>query len=240
VPVNNSFPGAMFLDCGLEIKDDQLAGFKSFIKLMLAYNRQVNLTAITGEGEIWRKHVLDSLLIFWALEIPPAVRLIDVGTGAGIPGLILKIWRPDLRVTLLEAQQKKVKFLQRAVAELKLNEVECLWGRAEALGRDRRYREGFTIAVARGVAPLPVLAEYCLPLVTPEGTMVAYKGPAAMQELAAAAGAIKRLGGGAVRIWQKQLPGGDEQRNLIIIKKEKTTPAQYPRRPGLPAQQPLS
>jgi 16S rRNA (guanine527-N7)-methyltransferase len=162
---DTGFQGAMFLNCGLEIKDEQLAGFKSFIKLMLAYNRQVNLTAITEEGEIWRKHVLDSLLIFSALEIPPAVRLIDVGTGAGIPGLILKIWRPDLRVTLLEAQQKKVKFLQRAVAELKL-EVECLWGRAEALGRDRRYREGFTVAVARGVAPLPVLAEYCLPLVS--------------------------------------------------------------------------
>ncbi|GEA14457.1 MAG: rRNA (guanine527-N7)-methyltransferase [Moorella sp. (in: firmicutes)] len=224
---------------GIDITVEQAAAIKAYIDLLVESNQQMNLTAIVEEEEIWRKHILDSLLIFCALAIPTGARVIDVGTGAGIPGFILKIYRPDLQLTLLEAQQKKVKFLEKVVNKLELKGVECLWSRAEEVGQNKNYREKYNLAVARAVAPLNTLAEYCLPLVKVEGFMVAYKGPAGEQELKAAAGAINLLGGGATKIWQRKLPGGEEKRLLVIIKKEKVTPPAYPRRPGLPAKRPL-
>ncbi|QGP91928.1 Ribosomal RNA small subunit methyltransferase G [Neomoorella glycerini] len=239
VPVNNSIITSLIRNAGLEITAEQIAKIKSYINLLLESNKQVNLTAIVEEEEIWRKHVLDSLLLFCALEIPAGARIIDVGTGAGIPGFILKIYRPDMQLTLLEAQQKKVKFLEKVVARLGLNGVDCLWGRAEEVGQNRNYREKYNLAVARAVAPLITLAEYCLPLVQVGGFMVAYKGPAGEQELAAAEKAINLLGGGETKIWRHQLPEGEEMRILVIIKKEKTTPPAYPRRVGVPAKRPL-
>nr|WP_277999064.1 16S rRNA (guanine(527)-N(7))-methyltransferase RsmG [Moorella sulfitireducens] len=224
---------------GLNISEDQAGVINAYIELLLATNEKVNLTAIVEEGEIWRKHILDSLLIFSALDVPIGARVIDVGTGAGIPGLILKIYRPDLRITLLEAQQKKVKFLEKAVKQLGLKEVECLWGRAEDIGHHQNYREKYNLAVARAVAPLNTLVEYCLPLVQVDGFMVAYKGPAGTEEAKVAAGAIAILGGGDTTIWQHVIPDGEGKRFLIIVKKVKVTPPSYPRRPGVPAKRPL-
>lgn len=224
---------------GLAITPEKVKAIESYIEILKESNKKFNLTAIVEEGEIWRKHVLDSLLIFFIMDIPPGARLIDVGTGAGIPGILLKICRPDLKVTLLDARKKKVSFLKKTVLELGLVGVECVWGRAEAIGRQASCREGFNIAVARGVARLNLLVEYCLPLVEIGGSMVAYKGPEGKQELKEAQKAISLLGGREARIWQKQLLDGEEKRNLIIIKKEKKTPENYPRRAGVPAKRPI-
>lgn len=240
MPVEYSQVAELFQGIGLEIARDRYERINDYINLLLARNKQVNLTAIREEGEIWRKHVLDSLLLFCALEIPAGSKIVDVGTGAGIPGLIVKLYRPDLRITLLEAQQKKVKFLAEVTTGLNLQGVTCLWGRAEEIGHQVEYRETFDLALARGVAALNILAEYCLPLVNRGGSMAAYKGPAAEQELAAAQKAIALLGGGPVEVWQGQLPGGDEIRSLVIINKSGPTPAGYPRRPGVPTRRPLS
>ncbi|WP_406677369.1 16S rRNA (guanine(527)-N(7))-methyltransferase RsmG [Moorella sp. ACPs] len=235
----NNIINNLIKKAGVDITVDQAAAIKAYIDLLLETNKQINLTAIVEEGEIWRKHILDSLLIFCALAVPPGARVIDVGTGAGIPGFILKICRPDLHLTLLDAQQKKVKFLEKVVTRLGLNGVECLWGRAEEVGQNKNYREKYHLAVARAVAPLNTLAEYCLPLVQIGGFMAAYKGPTGEQELKEAAGAINLMGGTATKIWQRQLPGGEERRILVIVKKERVTPPAYPRRPGLPAKRPL-
>ncbi|WP_054936877.1 16S rRNA (guanine(527)-N(7))-methyltransferase RsmG [Moorella stamsii] len=239
MPVNNSIITSLIRNAGLDITVEQIAAINEYINLLIEANKQINLTAIVEEGEIWRKHVLDSLLIFCALAIPAGARVIDVGTGAGIPGFILKICRPDLQLTLLEAQQKKVKFLEKVVARLGLDGVDCLWGRAEEVGQNKNYREKYNLAVARAVAPLNTLVEYSLPLVQVEGFMVAYKGPAGEQELAAAKKAINLLGGGETKIWQHKLSEGEEKRILVIIKKEKTTPPAYPRRVGVPTKRPL-
>lgn len=222
-----------------EMTPEKIAAIETFIKLLLEDNKKFNLTAIVEEGEIWRKHVLDSLLIFLAMDIPLGAKLIDVGSGAGIPGLLLKICRPDLKVTLLDARKKRIGFLQQTVAQLKLKNIECIWARAEEVGHNSNYREGYSIAVARGLARLNLLVEYCLPLVKIEGFLVAYKGPEGDQELKTAQKAIALMGGGETEIWQKILPGGEEKRKLIIIKKERHTPENYPRRAGIPAKRPI-
>ncbi|WP_109206877.1 16S rRNA (guanine(527)-N(7))-methyltransferase RsmG [Moorella sp. Hama-1] len=227
-------------DTGITLPGEQVSRLEDYIRLLQEYNQKVKLTAITAEEEIWRKHVLDSLLIFLALEIPAGARLVDVGTGAGIPGLLLKIYRPDLRVVLVESQRKKVTFLEEVVAKLGLQHIECLWSRAEELGRQEGYRESFDLAVARALAGMNTLVEYCLPLVRVGGSMVAYKGPGGEEELEAAARAIRMLGGKTGAVWRGRLPGGLEERMLITIRKETPTPALYPRRPGMPAKRPLA
>lgn len=231
---------AEFARCtGIVLQREQVARLDIYIQLLREYNQKVKLTAITEEEEIWRKHVLDSLLIFSALEIPVDARLVDVGTGAGIPGLLLKIYRSDLQVVLVESQRKKVTFLEEVVAKLDLQGIKCLWCRAEELGRQEGYRENFDLAVARALAGMNTLVEYCLPLVKVGGSMVAYKGPGGDEELKAASKAISILGGKIGAIWRGNLPGGLEERMLITIEKANPTPAIYPRRPGIPAKRPL-
>jgi len=239
VLVKESVMAELKKNTSLAITPEKVKAIESYIEILRESNEKLNLTAIVEEGEIWRKHVLDSLLIFFAMNIPPGARLIDVGTGAGVPGLLLKICRQDLKVTLLDAKKKRVNFLKKTISELGLKGIECVWGRAEAIGRQANYREGFNIAVARGVARLNILVEYCLPLVETGGSMVAYKGPEGEQELKEAQKAISLLGGREARIWQKQLFGGEGKRDLIIIKKEKKTPENYPRRMGVPAKRPI-
>lgn len=226
-------------DTGITLKPEQVAMIEVYIKLLQNYNRRINLTAITDRGEIWRKHVLDSLLLFSAVEIPAAARVIDIGTGAGVPGLILKIYRTDLVMTLLESHNKKVAFLKEAVDNLGLQGIECLWGRAEEVGRQKGYRESFDLAVSRGLAEMNTLVEYSLPFVRLGGFMIAYKGPGGEGELNAAARAIAILGGKQKKVWRGSLTGGQEERLIVIIQKEHPTPPIYPRRPGIPVKRPL-
>jgi 16S rRNA (guanine527-N7)-methyltransferase len=225
---------------GLDLTPLQVAAFHRYAAELRAWNARFNLTAITDDDGIQIKHFLDSLSLLKAL--PPGwgrARLVDVGTGAGFPGLPLKLLCPDLRLTLVEATGKKVTFLQALVDQLRLLGVAVVKARAEDLGQDPVHREQYDLAVARAVAELPVLAEYLLPLVRLGGQAIAQKGEAAPAEAHAAEGAVRRLGGTLTQIIPVELPGIVETRHLVIYTKTAATPPAYPRRPGVPAKSPL-
>lgn len=226
---------------GVALDEGQLARFARFLDLLAAEAGRFNLTAIRDPGEIVRKHFLDSLAGARLMEAESAFprRLIDVGSGAGFPGLPLKIARPELEVTLVEKNRKKAAFLRRAVAALELAGVRVLAVRAEEAGRDPEHRERYEYAAARAVAEIKVLAEYCLPLVRPGGLFLAYKGPDVGDELARAGGALRALNGRVRETLEFALPAGGERRTLVVVVKTGPTPGRYPRRPGIPARRPL-
>lgn len=213
----------------------QLDQLDVFARLLVDYNRKVNLTAITDPEGIENKHFLDSLLFACQPEV--AGRLVDVGAGAGFPGIVTKIYKPDLELTLMEPTGKRVEFLKYACAQLGLAGVEFARERAEEAAR-KHWRETFDLASARAVAALPMLAEYCLPLVKVGGSFLAMKGASGGEELAAARGAIRKLGGEYRETRDFSLPGGDA-RSLILCKKISQTPPVYPRNGGKIAKSPL-
>jgi 16S rRNA (guanine527-N7)-methyltransferase len=207
--------------------------------LLLEWNRRFNLTAIEEPDAVIDKHFLDSLSCATVLDLTPVGRLVDVGTGAGFPGLVLKIAYPQLEVLLLDSVEKRLRFLDRVATTLHLSGVETVHARAEDAGRDPSRREQYDIAVARAVARLNTLAEYCLPLVRVGGWFLAQKGPDIGAELAEARFAFDQLGGGAAQTRTLTLPGTDIRRSLVLVPKVKRTPAQYPRLPGTPRKHPL-
>jgi 16S rRNA (guanine527-N7)-methyltransferase len=232
----------------LDLSLAQLAAFQTYADELRAWNERFNLTAIKDLEGIQVKHFLDSLSALKAIR--PAggeaagdgglrLRLIDVGTGAGFPGLPLKIVCPQLQLTLLEATGKKVKFCEHMVDKLKLSGVKVVKARAEEAGQDPAHREQYDWVVARAVAEMPTLAEYLLPLAKRGGRVLAQKGQDAPAETHAAAGAIKRLGGELELLIPVELPGIVETRHLVVIKKIAATPPSFPRRPGVPAKFPL-
>lgn len=227
---------------GLRLSEAQLAQFETYTTELVEWNSRFNLTRITDYDAVQTQHFLDSLavLVGAADLFPPGGRVIDVGSGAGLPGLALKIVRPDLRVTLADAVGKKVQFLAHLVQRLGLTETTAIHARAEELGRARAHRAAYDVALARAVADLAVLAEYLLPLVRVGGTAIAQKGARVEEEIARAAKAIRILGGGPPRITPYRLPGLDEARSLVLIPKLRPTPPAYPRRPGVPSQTPLT
>jgi len=223
---------------GVRLPPKALGQFSLYLELLLEYNAKFNLTTIEQPGEVWRKHFLDSLSALLVLK--PEGRVIDVGSGAGFPGLPLAIACESLYMTLLDSSGKRVRFLQDVVAELGLGRtVTALHSRAEDLGRMTEHRERYGYAVTRAVGSLRILAEYCLPLVEPGGYMLAMKGPAVVQEIEGARRAVKLLGGGELTSSTWTLPGAGEQRVLVTVKKLYQTPFVYPRRAGLPSKQPL-
>jgi len=224
---------------GFSLSPAQIQAFQRYADELMAWNKRLNLTAITAPEDIQIKHFLDSLTCL--LAIPPASsprRIIDIGTGAGFPGLPLKIYDPTIRLTLLESIHKKTAFLQHLVTVLNLNEVEVIAGRAEALAHDPRHREAYDVAVARAVAELPVLAEYCLPFCRVGGLFIAQKKAGIEEEIKSAEGAITTLGGVLQGVIPVTLPGVDP-RQIIVVKKVQPTPPHYPRRVGVPARRPL-
>jgi 16S rRNA (guanine527-N7)-methyltransferase len=224
----------------LSLTEFQLRAFQIYNRELIAWNQRVNLTRIVEPEEITVKHFLDSLSVYQVLpDLPQNFSIIDVGSGAGFPGLPLKIAMPNIQLTLLEATTKKTKFLQHIVDTLQLNEVTVLAARAEEVGRQAAHREQYDVALARAVASLPVLAEYTLPLVRVEGLVIAQKGQHLAEEVEAAIRASEMLGGQLDRILPVEVPGLEAARHLIIIRKSKATPKQYPRRPGVPAKRPL-
>lgn len=225
--------------CRVELSDGQLRAFERLTCLLLAWNERVNLTAITDPAEIAIKHYLDSLTLNLVASRFERARLIDVGSGAGFPGLALAIAFPKLRVTLLDSRAKKLRFIDEAAQSLGLDNARTLHARAEEAGRERSQREAFEIAVARAVAPMPVLLEYALPLCKPGGQVIAMKGAAAHDEASAAAKAIDALGGELRAIEEVRLPTLDNPRYLVVVDKVKPTPERFPRRAGIPARQPL-
>ena len=213
----------------------QLDLLDRYAELLVSYNEKVNLTAITSPEGIEDRHFADSLL--FAAQPEVSGRLVDVGTGAGFPGIVAKIYKPDLALTLMEPTGKRVDFLKYVCAELGLTGVEFAKERAEEAAR-KAWREQFDLASARAVAALPMLAEYCLPLVKVGGNFLAMKGSSGEEELAAARGAIKKLGGEYKETRTLHLPGGDT-RTLILCKKISQTPTAYPRNGGKIAKSPL-
>jgi len=216
----------------------QLAQFETFFAELTDWNQRVNLTRITARDDVIRKHFLDSLTILQAVPNLPA-RVIDVGTGAGFPGLVLKIFQPDIHLTLVESVGKKTTFLRHIVETLALDNVTILNARAEDVGRMSAHREKYGLAVARAVAPVRVLAEYLLPLLAVGGVMVAQKGANPATEVAEARNAFGILGGKPLKTRAVSVPGLDAERHLVLVRKAKPTPRQFPRRVGTPAKKPL-
>jgi 16S rRNA (guanine527-N7)-methyltransferase len=223
----------------IHLTASQVAAFVAYERELLEWNQKFNLTAIRDPRSIRSKHFLDSLSCALAWPDSPPARLVDVGTGAGFPGLPLKILYPEMKLTLVESVGKKARFCEHIVEVLGLAGVDVIPARAEDLGRDPAQRESYDCAVARQVANLSTLAEYLLPLVRPDGIMLAQKGEAGPAEAQSAAHAFKLLGGQLEQQIPVHLPGVEDERYLIIVKKTAATPAKFPRKAGTPAKQPL-
>lgn len=218
---------ALFEKSGITISEEQYSLLDKYAELLVEYNKVMNLTGITDPYGISEKHFLDSLLIFKLADIPENASVIDVGTGAGFPGVPMKLYRPDLDVTLLDSLNKRINFLE-AVSRETLP-MRCIHARAEEGGRKKELREMFDIAAARAVAALPVLAEYCLPYVKVGGSFIAMKGP--NEDISLGKNAVKTLGGEISDIIDYSLPSGDK-RVMVIVKKISSTPTKYPRNGG--------
>jgi 16S rRNA (guanine527-N7)-methyltransferase len=224
---------------GFSLTDAQMAAFVCYGDELRAWNRKMNLTAIEDPVNIRRKHFLDSLSCHLAMKDAPKAQVVDVGAGAGFPGLPLKILYPEMHLTLVESVKKKTWFISHMVAVLKLQGVEVLSARAETVGQDPAHRERYDWAIARAVAGLSTLVEYLLPLVRVGGRALAQKGESAAHEVEEALNAIDILGGRVAESLPVEIPGVDEQRHLIVIEKVSPTPEKYPRRVGMPAKRPL-
>lgn len=232
---------------GIALTSVQIGQFEQYHQALVTWNERLNLTTITGHEEVQVKHFLDSLVslpiiaseLGQPLPLGKPLRLVDVGSGAGFPGLPLKIASPELDVTLMDGTQKKVHFLQEVIDNLQLAGIRVVHGRAEELGRKPEHRDNYDLVTARAVAPLNVLAEYLLPLVRPGGLAVVYKGPGAPQEFMEARQAIKLLAADAVRLAPVEVPFLPEKRFVLLLKKLRPTPAPYPRGQGLARKKPL-
>ncbi len=232
---------------GIPLPATAPAAFETYYRELVLWNQRLNLTSIVAYEEVQTKHFLDSLVslpliaeeLGEALPLPK-LRLLDVGTGAGFPGALLKIVSPALELTLMDGTHKKIAFLEHLKAALALTEVTLVHGRAEELGLIAAHRERYDIVTARAVAPLATLAEYLLPLVRKGGLAVIYKGPSAPEEFMEARRAIKVMGGEAVRLAPVEVPMLAERRFVLLIKKVAATPAQYPRGQGLARKRPLA
>lgn len=223
----------------VHITGRQVIAFHTYERELLEWNRKFNLTAIRDPESIRTKHFLDSLSCILAWKAAPPGRLIDVGTGAGFPGIPIKILYPNLKLTLVESVGKKAMFCQHIVEILGLEHVDVIQARAEDLGQDSSHRERYDWAVARAVASLNVLSEYLIPLVRVGGTMLAQKGESGPAEAQSAEGAMILLGGKLKQLIPVHLPGVADDRYLILVDKVAATPPKFPRKPGVPVKQPL-
>jgi 16S rRNA (guanine527-N7)-methyltransferase len=224
---------------GLRLSRNQLAALSLYERELIDWNTRFNLTAIRDPQEIYIKHFLDSFTCLSAMRETPVGCLIDIGTGAGFPGIPIKVIYPTMQLTLVESVGKKAEFCRHVVKILDLQGVKVVQERAETLGQDPTYREQYDWAVARAVAILPVLAEYLLPLVRVGGSMLAMKGESGPVEAHAAEHAIRVLGGHLRQLLPVTLPGVAEERYLVVIDKVAATPTGYPRKVGVPAKHPL-
>lgn len=221
----------------INISEDEIENFKIYMELLLEWNEKINLTAITDENDILLKHFVDSLTI--KKYISENEKIIDIGTGAGFPGIPLAIMNKYNEITLMDSLNKRIVFLNDVIDKLKLNNVKAIHSRAEELARNKNHREKYDVAVSRAVANLSTLVEYMLPFVRIGGKCICMKGPNIEEELKNAKKAIKELGGEIIKIENFKLPESDNERNIVIIKKIKETSSKYPRKPGTPSKEPI-
>ena len=221
----------------IEIDDKKEEQFYNSMKLLLEWNEKINLTAITEQNDIILKHFIDSITINKYIEQSNSI--IDIGTGAGFPGIPLKIMNQNKKITLVDSLNKRINFLNEVCKEISLENIQCIHARAEELASDLEYRENYETVVSRAVARLNVLIEYMLPFVKKGGLCICMKGPNIDRELEEAKNAIKVLGGKIKSVESFFLPDSDIERNVIIIEKVAETPKKYPRKAGLPSKQPI-
>lgn len=220
----------------IELTKEQIEKYYNYMNLLLEWNEKINLTAIIDPKEIILKHFVDSLTI--AKYIKDDEKLIDVGTGAGFPGIPLSIVKENTDIVLLDSLNKRINFLEEVKENLKLENITTIHGRAEEFGKNKKERETYDIATSRAVAPLNILLEYLLPLVKVGGKAICMKG-SNIEEIENARNALEILGGKIEKIEEITLPNSDIKRNIIIVKKVKNTPSKYPRKPGTPSKEPI-
>ena len=225
-------------DLNIHLSKEQLQQFLRYYELLVEWNKVMNLTAITEFEDVVTKHFLDSLSLI-KVTVPNNERLLDMGTGAGFPGIPLKIAFPSLKVVLIDSLKKRIYFLEEVIKALGLSDIYALHGRAEEYGREKDYRESFDLCVSRAVARLSVLSEYCLPYVKTGGYFIPYKSGFIQEELQEAVKAVHLLGAEIERKEEFLLPGTEIDRTLIRIHKTKSTPLKYPRSAGKPSKEPL-
>lgn len=233
----------LFHKWNIELSDLQVNQFMTYYELLVEWNSFMNLTAITDYEEVCLKHFLDSISIVNAFDFDSlssdSISLIDIGTGAGFPGIPLKIVFPNMKVTLLDSLNKRINFLNEVISKLGLNQIETIHGRAEDFAKNIAYREKYDLCVSRAVANLSTLSEYCLPYVKVDGLFVSYKSEKIIEEAEQAKKAIDVLGGEFEKQVDFVLPDSDIYRNVYLIRKKKSTPKKYPRKAGLPSKEPL-
>lgn len=225
---------------GVNLTDSQVQQFLVYYEMLVEWNEVMNLTAITNYDDVMKKHFIDSISLVKSYDVSQDKTVIDVGTGAGFPGLALKIAFPNLKITLLDSLNKRIQFLNEVIKKLNLSDVETIHGRAEDFARPEKLREQFDLCVSRAVANLSVLSEYCLPFVKVEGQFISYKSEKILEEMDGAERAISLLGGRVKNQVEFRLPDSDIYRNLFVIEKIKNTPKKYPRKAGLPSKEPLA
>ncbi len=224
---------------GVSLSEEQINQFLKYYELLVEWNGFMNLTAITEYDEVMKKHFVDSLSLIKTFDVSKKVKVIDVGTGAGFPGLALKIAYPNLQVTLLDSLNKRINFLNEVISQLGLTDVETVHGRAEDFAKPDKLRGKFDLCVSRAVANLSTLSEYCLPFVKVGGEFISYKSEKIVEEMSAAKNAIGILGGRFDRSEEFYLPDSEIYRNLVVIRKIKETPKKFPRKAGLPSKEPI-
>lgn len=227
---------------GIELTAEMEEQFLLYYNMLIEWNSFMNLTAITDFDEVLKKHFTDSVSLIRAIPdlAEKRFKVIDVGTGAGFPGIPLKIVFPNISVVLLDSLNKRVNFLNEVISKLQLTDITAMHGRAEDFAQNKEYRESFDLCVSRAVANLAILSEYCLPFVKKNGRFISYKSEKVSEEFEVSGKAISVLGGEYENQVTFELPDSDIYRNLFIIKKKSATPGKYPRKAGLPSKEPIS